>query len=164
MSDLQFRLSANATEEGDCLLWSGARCNGHPAIRIDKKTHLIRRALWKEMHGDIPVGKIITTTCQNILCVERSHVELSTMSELTKKLGSAVMAGPLRSAKIAAAKRISAQARITQDDAQTIRASDDTGTALARRYGISESTVSKIRLGRCRKDFSSPWIGLGGRA
>ena len=63
-------------------------------------------------------------------------------------------------ARIAAAKRASPQAKITQADAAAIRASTEVLRILAERYGICIGTVSKIRRGICRKDFTSPWAGL----
>lgn len=55
MTPLQSRIAPHVTEEGDCLLWRGGCCNGHPAIQIDGGAKLIRRELWKEMHGEIGV-------------------------------------------------------------------------------------------------------------
>jgi hypothetical protein len=73
-----------------------------------------------------------------------------------------IMSGPVRSGRIAATKRIGPQAKITQDDARAIRASDDSGKTLSLRYGISESTVSKIRRNKMRREFEgNVWAGLG---
>lgn len=63
-------------------------------------------------------------------------------------------------ARIAAAKRASKQAKITQADAQAIRASTEPLKAMSERYGISFQTASKIRRGEVRKDFDSPWSAL----
>lgn len=63
-------------------------------------------------------------------------------------------------ARIAAAKRASPQAKITQDDALAIRASTEILRIVAERYKISIGTASKIRRGLMRRDFDSPWAGL----
>lgn len=67
-------------------------------------------------------------------------------------------------AKIAAAKRASPQAKITQEDARAIRESVEPLRVMSERYGIHIGTASKIRRGLCRRDFYSPWTGLGDRA
>ena len=156
---LQDRILAKCIEDGDCLRWTGGCCNGHPAI---SKSTLVRRALWAEKHGPIPPGKIIRCTCETPKCVNLEHFEMTTHKRLATQLGAlGVMSGPVRSANIAATKRAGRQARITQQDARAIRASDEKLSVLSARHGISEATVSKIRLGRVRREFgANPWAGL----
>jgi hypothetical protein len=63
-------------------------------------------------------------------------------------------------ARIAAAKRASKQAKITQADAQAIRASSEPLKQVAARYGIAWGYASRIRRGEVRRDFDSPWSQL----
>lgn len=63
-------------------------------------------------------------------------------------------------ARIAAAKRASPQAKITDADAQAIRESTELLRVLSARHGIAMGTASKIRRGMMRRDFTSPWAGL----
>jgi hypothetical protein len=161
---LQTYVAARVEEDGGCLRWTGTVCNGHPAGALfGKRCVLIRRALWEAANGPIPAGKIIRCTCETPLCVELDHCELTTYQRLGKQLGAmGMMSGPVRSGKIAAAKRVGKQAKITQDQAREIRLSDETGKAAAKRYGISEATVSKIRLGLIRREFTgNVFAGLG---
>jgi hypothetical protein len=151
------------TEDGDCLLWRGACCNGHPSKTMGGKTLLLRRALYAELHGTIPPGRILQPTCGQRRCLNLEHARLTTHKAVALECGAlGLMGGTVRSARIAAAKRAGPQARITQDVARSIFRSDESGAALARRHGITPSHVSKIRLGKARRDFSSPWIALGG--
>lgn len=157
-------IRANTVEDGDCLRWTGACCNGHPGMRGENgKTVLVRRELWQAKHGPIPAGKILRCTCGTPKCVQIEHCTLTTYKRLALQLGAiGVMSGPVRSAKIAAAKRAGKQAKVTQEDVRAIRASDEPVAVLAGRYGVAEATISKYRLGQMRREFeANPWQGLG---
>ena len=147
--------------DAGCMRWTGYCFNGHPAGTIAGKKVLIRRALWEAANGPIPRGRILRCTCETPLCIE--HIELTTHQAVAKKLGAlGAMSGPVRSARIAEVKRNGKQAKISQDDARAIRASDEPLAVLAARHGIAEATVSKIRLGKVRREFvGNPWAGLG---
>ena len=149
-------------EDGDCLRWTGGCCSGHPAMRIDGKTTLLRRAIYVEAHGrPIPAGKILRPTCGMTRCLNREHWKLTTYKAVAIECGAlGLMSGHLRSARIAAVKRAGPQAKITDAQAAAIFVSDEPGAVLAARHGICAGTVSKIRLGQCRRNFASPRAGL----
>lgn len=153
-----------AHEDMDHLIWHASTCNGHPAMRMGDKTVLVRRAIWQELHGDIPAGKIIRVTCGDVLCIAPNHMMLTDYSRLAKSLGSAVMAGPVRSAAIARAKQAKALV-INHDIVREIRTSNLTGVQLSKKHSISQNLVSKVRLHKCWKDWTNnPFMGLGVRA
>jgi hypothetical protein len=156
-------------EDGDCLRWTGL-CYGkrqHPGVCLyspKRKTLLVRRVLWEEANGPIPAGQIIRCTCETPRCVNIEHCDLTTFGKLAKELGAlGIMSGPVRSAKIAATHRERHPlTKCTQEQVREIRASDEPGTVLAARYGVSEATISKYRLGRFRREFGGDvWRGLG---
>lgn len=95
-------------------------------------------------------------------CINIEHCELMTYRKLAKQLGAqGVMSGPVRSAKIAAVKRAGKQAKVSQEAVRAIRASDEPVAVLAERYGVAAATISKYRLGQCRREFTAnPWQGL----
>jgi hypothetical protein len=164
-SHIHQKIQAIAIEEGDCLLWPMSCCNGHPAVSANGKTHLVRRLLWQELHGPIPAGKVITTTCQDKLCVQAGHMVLTTHQKIAAVNGKAgIMSGPLRSARIAAVKRAGHQAKLTDADITRIRTGTETTVQLARALGVSQPHISKVRQHKCRVDFSSPFAGLGARS
>ena len=162
MSKLNEYVDARSTEDGDCLRWTGTVYNGHPGGTIDGKKVLIRRELYEAKHGPIPKGRVIRCTCTTPLCVEEEHFQLSTYKAIAKACGAlGLMSGPVRSARIAATKRASTQAKITQEAARAIRSSDETGAVLAKRHNLSEATISKIRNHQVRREFAgNPWAGL----
>jgi hypothetical protein len=168
LSDFMTHHAERIVEDGDCLRWTGA-CAGktrHPAINTLKprrKTVLVRRLVWEAEKGAIPPGKIIRCNCGTPQCIAIGHLELTTFGKLAKQLGAlGIMSGPVRSANIAAAHRARhPKTKLTQEQVREIRASDEPGTVLAERYGVTESSISKYRLGHCRREYSgNVWQGL----
>ena len=86
----------------------------------------------------------------------------TTYGAIAKECGAlGLMSGPVRSARIAATKRAGTQAKISQDDARAIRASEEPVKVLGERYNIAQATVSKIRLWQVRREFvGNVWAGL----
>ena len=70
--------------------------------------------------------------------------------------------GPARIAKLAAYGRAH-RAKLTLDQARTIRMSDESGTVLAERYSVSRQTVNRIKAGTAWREVSTPFAGLGAR-
>ena len=163
MSDISERLLAKTIEDCDCMLWQHGCSNGHPAARVDGKPMMVRRVVWSEQHGEIPAGRIIRMTCCSARCVNPEHMELTTYQKLGKQLGAmGVMSGPVRSAAIARTKR-QTQGKLTDAAVRDIRTSGETGVSMAQRYGVTQAHVSSIRLHKVRREFSSPFNGLGAR-
>lgn len=160
---LQAYVAARVVEDGDCLRWTGFCFNGHPAGCVGGHKVLIRRALYAAQVGPIPAGKVLACTCDVPLCVVVEHCEPTTYRRIALRCGAqGLMSGLVRSARIAEVKRASSQAKITQADAQAIRASDEPLRVLGDRYGINPATAGRIRNGQARRDFAgNPWIGLG---
>ena len=158
------KISTRSISEGDCLIWQRGCCNGHPAVRHEGKTQLVRRVLWKEVYGAIPTGQILQTTCEDLKCVNPDHLALSTYAKVAKKLGPTVMGGLKRSTNVAKAKRLQPCAKLNPAIVQEIRSGRDTGVVLSKRFGVPESLISKVRLHKCWKDYSSPFAELGARA
>ena len=155
-------LTPHCVDDAGCLVWKRSCCNGHPAMRRDGKTMLVRRVLWEQLKGPIPAGHIVRMTCGSSKCICPEHMECTTYQRVAKQLGAlGIMSGTKRSAAIARAKRKGHQAKLTAEAVQAIRTSDEPGTVLAARYGIAQATVSKVRLGKVWRDFASPWRGLG---
>ena len=166
MTALSAYIAARTVDDGGCLRWIGAAGNGHPSMRVDGRQVLTRRVIVELDSGPIARGKIVRCTCETPLCVAREHLIVTTYRAVATECGRrGLMSGPVRGARIAASKRCSEKAKLTAEAVREIRASTSTGVALARRYKVSESTVSRIRLGRMWREFvGNPWAGLVLRA
>jgi hypothetical protein len=157
------RLIGKTVDDAGCAVWQLSCINGHPATRIGKKTVLVRRAIWEDLHGKIEPGKIVRMTCETEKCIDPDHMELTTYQRLAKQLGAlGIMSGPIRSAKIADTKRAK-YAKLTAEAVREIRSSPESGRAMAKKFDVDEKHISRIRLNHCWKDFTSPFSGLGVR-
>lgn len=162
MKALASYVRARIVDDAGCWRWIGSVCNGHPTGTVAGRKLLIRRAMIEAERGTIPPGHIVRCTCETRLCVHPAHLRMTTYREVARECGAlGLMSGPVRSARIAATKRAGPQARITQEDARAIRASSESLTVLARRYGVSVGFVSQVRRGAVRREFAgNPWAGL----
>jgi hypothetical protein len=151
-----------STEDGDCLRWTGFAYGAHPGGVLGNRKFLVVRALWEAKRGPIPEGRILRCTCDLKMCVNLDHRKLMTRGQLAKVNGAlGLMSGPIRSAKIAAAKRAGPQAKVSDEDVKAIRESDEPGHVLAQRYGVTGSAISKYRLYKTRKEYgTNPFLGL----
>jgi len=153
-------LIGKTIDDAGCAVWKLSCCNGHPAMRKNGKTVLVRRAVWEDENSAIPAGNIVRMTCETKNCITPWHMELTTFSKLGKQMGSlGRMSGPLRSAKIAATKRAK-HSKLTNDDVVEIRSSLETGRAMAVKFGVNETHISRIKRNKCWKDFTNPFSGL----
>lgn len=155
-------LLARCEEVGDCLEWQGGYTgNGHPAVRHNKQNVLARRLAYTLAGHVIKPGHILAMKCNNPRCIDPAHVMQRTEKQHMAHMGrQGRQSDHLRSAKIAATKRASGQAKLTEQQVREIRASQKTNRQLAAEYGINPSRINGIRLGRMWKDFSNPFAGL----
>lgn len=151
-------------ECGDCWEWISSATRDHhkryPQVKIGPGApKLVRRVAWELVRGPIKSGLSISPDCGNPYCVNPAHMACLTESQKSKR---AAKRGTLMTA--AKAKAISdtrrKSAKISVEIAQIIKVSDESGPALAERYGVDRTLVSKIRRGQIWKDYSNPFAGL----
>lgn len=152
------KILSRCVEEGDCLIWQGPFSDSHmPVMHVPghKGVRHVRRVLYRELHGEIPQGKVITPVCGNRACLCPQH-----LNAVTKK----------RSAQIAAKRGAfghPAQIRkglrtklrdswITPEVIEKIKAAPN-GRIAAELTGVSHSHAKNIRNGTARQDYSNPF-------
>ena len=158
-------IHARCTEVGDCWEWQGGTTGtGHPCVRHDGKTVLVRRLVMQLAGRPLRPSDRAMTTCENILCVNEDHLTQRTHRQVMARQGElGKLSEPARTAKIAATQR-TRRGKITMDDARAIRASDETHEQAALRYGIHPSKIASIRQYRCWRELEgNPFVGLGVR-
>ena len=107
-------------------------------------------------------GFIATYTCGNPACVNPDHTGRSTRAQMNRRIMADMntATNTLRIKRIAEVKRRT-DAKLSLDDVSHIRASDEKHEDLAARYGVSNSSIGRIRRGQMWKTFSaSPFDGL----
>lgn len=124
-----------------CWIWNGSlprgadsygRFNGEPAHRF----------AYRLFHGQIADGLVIRHKCDNRRCVNPHHLETGTHADN--------MADAVERKRMASGAR-HPKTKLTAEQVAEIRESSERGIELARRFGVSESTISYIRSGRSWK-------------
>jgi hypothetical protein len=118
-----------------CWLWTAAvSADGYGKITKGRYAH---RVSYELAEGPIPAGQCVCHTCDVRICVNPAHLFLGTRTENNADM--------FRKKRNAVGTR-HPRAKITEDDVRAIRASSEHNGAAAARYGISDSSVSRIRL------------------
>jgi len=143
MKTLEQRFWTKVDKRGseDCWLWIGCKTSiGYGWISLGKKssggTHA-HRAAWTLIRGTIPEGMHILHTCDVRACVNPAHLFLGThqdnMDDMVRK--------GRRTRLMGEANGLS---KLTAPLVRAIRSSSDSQRLIALRYGLNQSTVSRI--------------------
>ncbi len=165
MSDLILRIQGHVVEDGECWNWTGAlqSCGATPVMRWKGKTQAVRRLILLEC-GPNPPGMLGTYTCGNPMCVQPEHVawakRRTVQHRTTQEQG--------HQNKASRNKKISDKARqrskLTHEQALAVREADGNQYEIAARFGISQATVSAIKLGKTWRSYAgNPFAGLRAR-
>jgi hypothetical protein len=126
----------------DCWLWLAGRSGPYGTFCVSKDRHVRAHIFSYEMtHGAVlTYPKVVLHSCDNTLCCNPRHLSVGTQADnmadmVSKRRGSCGKGERHRSAKLA------------ENDVRAIRASSDTNTALAKRYGVKPHTISNVRRG-----------------
>ena len=127
-----------------CWEWKGS-CNqsGYGIFLLPGEQPVrAHRYSYEHFVGPIPDGKIIMHICDNPPCVNPAHLKIGTKAE--------------NNADTAQKRRHHYgtdhwNGRLTTDDVQAIISSPERNCVLAKRYGVHQSHISKIRNGVHRK-------------
>jgi hypothetical protein len=160
MTDLLARLYARCIEEGDCLIWQGSVTDsGMPRVNIDGKNGiLVRRAVYAELHGSIPDGKVITPICGHKRCLAEHHLQAMTVAKsrsISARKGA--YDNPARTIKRVLSLR--ARSHITEEVVDQVRQAETTKQAHLQ-TGVSLSYCHAIRSGDRRAELVTPFSGL----
>lgn len=147
-----------------CWVWHGAgakdgvvHIHAIDHARKTKRTMSGPTAVWNIAHGEAPpAGYVPYRWCGNRLCVNPVHLRLARgQAEVMHRMAcSGRLKGTHLEQRRAAARRGHAAQgmRITPDEVvRQILAAQGNNCAVARRYGVHHSVVSRIRLGQTHK-------------
>lgn len=146
---LEERFWANVAKAGDdqCWLWIASKRGDYGQIVRSGKNgpwDLVHRLSWKMHFGEIPTGLFVLHRCDQPVCVNPSHLFLGTQA-----VNMADMAAKGRRA----VGEKHGCAKLTNQEAQQIRLATGFHEAIAMRFGISRSTVGRIKAGKSWKDM-----------
>lgn len=144
--DLSSRFWGKVEKTESCWIWHGALMKtGYGSIGIDGVTRRAHRVAYELVHGKIPEGMLLRHSCDNPRCVNPAHLTPGTKSEN--------YIDALDRGQIQTGERHH-RAKLTDEDMVMVLASLNAGVqgrVIAKRFGVSESIISKIKLGHRRK-------------
>ena len=134
-------------QENNCWLWTGGtRLNGKGVAyprhhNDDQKSIGAHRFAYELTHGEIPKGMYVCHKCDTPLCVNPDHLFVGThhdnMRDMVQKKRSFTGRGE---SKIGRSK-------LTNEQAQQIRLMQFSQSKIAALFGVSQSTISRIKRG-----------------
>lgn len=124
-----------------CWLWTGAKHNrGYGVMRNAGRNQRATHVAWFFANEEWPApGLVVRHKCDNPGCVRPDHLELGTQKQNVRD---AVSRG--RNAR----GQLCGYARLTDANVVDIRSADGSQRAIGDKFGVSQSMVSAIRLGK----------------
>ncbi len=140
------RWGANVERSEGCWRWRGTlRGDGYGVINAGKeggyKILRAHRVAYEHFVGPIPEELEMRHLCHNRECVNPEHLAVGTRADNMRDMVEAGRWGdhpPMRGAG-------NGNSKLTDSKVLAIRASGEPGVVLARRFGVSGTTVSQVR-------------------
>jgi len=121
-----------------CWLWPGHTTNGYGTTSFEGRNRLTHRLAWELAAGPIPKGLHVCHRCDVRACCAPWHFFLGTAADNE--------ADKVRKGRQAYGER-NGCAKLTAEQAARIRSSNRSGVSLAREFGVTPTTICKIRRG-----------------
>ena len=144
------RFEAKYTRGPGCWLWTGALRNGYGQFWLRRRMPRAHRLSYRYHVGPIPDGLCVLHNCpggDNPACVNPAHLWLGTQADNMRDM--AAKGRSSRAPTMFGEEHV--DAKLTTNDVRAIRRGLAAGTyqrELAATYGVSESSVSRIKTGR----------------
>lgn len=132
---------SKATESG-CIVWTGStdKC-GYGRIWANGRLESAHRASYEAHIGKIPEGLCVLHRCDNPPCINPSHLFLGTpLDNSNDKIAKG------RNRKAAGERHW--KAKLTYLQVEAIRNESGVQDLIAKKYGVSQATVSRIKIGK----------------
>lgn len=135
---------------GSCWVWTGALSQGYGRIwdRDQQRPRQATHVSYEMHHGPVE-DKFVCHSCDNRACVNPDHLFLGTQKENLDDMRAKGRDIEGRSVRVRGAQHV--QAKLTEEQALEIIATPNTwgsGTALARKFGVSKGLIGHVRSGR----------------
>lgn len=157
----RFNEKYKVNDQTGCWEWTGALTDGYGVINAGGDSGPIRahRVSFELFVGKIPDGNgyhgtCVLHRCDNPKCVNPEHLFLGTNADNVADMDakgrrvSTPRRGPLKDKSGMRRGSAHPAAKLDEEQVAEIRASAMDGQSLADRYGVSKTTISRIRLGK----------------
>lgn len=130
----------------ECWEWTGSTRTGYGAIYVNGSTISAHRYSYELANGPIPQsdgyhGTCVLHICDNRKCVNPAHLFLGSAAD-----NNADKASKGRARSRAQKGERNGQSKLTADIVRQIRAADGPQRSIAKRFGVAQATVGRIRL------------------
>jgi hypothetical protein len=133
----RFWLRVDVRGPDDCWIWKrGRTAAGYGQFGIAQRKGYAHRFSWIIANGPIPAGMHILHRCDNPPCVNPAHLLLGTHDENMKDAARKGRVHP---------GELHGMAKLTDAAVREIRGSTEYLYVLAQRYGVSISSVARVR-------------------
>jgi len=79
-------LFSRRRQEGDCIIWTGPRdSEGYGRIKLRGQVWLVHRLIHEILLGHVPTDLVVHHGCENRLCCNPEHFELSTNADNVRR-------------------------------------------------------------------------------
>lgn len=133
-------------KNGECWEWKGGRTKNGYGTHRGTTAH---RCAYEAVNGVIPAGMVVMHTCDNPPCINPAHLKLGTQQENLADMHRKGRAGDCRNFG-----EKHGRCKLKTEDVAAIRAEYAKGGvsqwALAHKYGIKQTQVSRIIRGEAR--------------
>ena len=145
MTPAQERIWNNCIPEPNsgCWLWLGAMTAGYGSIWDGIRNEKTHRFSWRAFRGEIADGLFVCHRCDTRLCVNPEHLFLGSPKDNVHDAINKKRFDPTH--KIRLRGETHQNAKLSDESVRAIRNSSDTGVALSRIYGVSDSVISAVR-------------------
>jgi hypothetical protein len=130
-----------------CTLWlEGLNRTGYGRLRWDGKAQLAHRLAWLACHGSIPKGLCILHRCDNPGCINPDHLRVGSQADNTADMQARNRSTAGRSRPDAWGEG-NGNARHSQQTIEAVRLAAGTHAEIARRFGVSKTSVGYVKRG-----------------
>jgi len=146
MDDKKFWQNVKVTDdENDCWEWQKGRfSNGYGMVGLDYgKTGSAHKYTYELCYGEVPLGKVITHSCDNRLCCNPLHLKAMTSRENTQDM---ILKGRMKIGNHIG--ECNGNATLTENDIISILHSIKKGinnSVIATMFNVNPSAISKIK-------------------
>ena len=138
---LEERFWSKVQKMDGCWQWKAQLFpNGYGSFLFRGRKVKAHRIVWKLTYGEIPEGMKVCHHCDNRACMNPEHLFLGTQRDNIRDMMAKGRSSTVGAPQIGEANR---NARLTQEQVQTIRNSALRGKTLAELYSISLSQIYK---------------------
>ena len=138
----------------DCMEWVGFYCTGGrmPAVRHNRQSTSVRRIIAEALGANVK-GRRILMSCGNFRCVCPEHYKVMSSRDALRVV--ARMGNEANKTKTTPNPGNVKRRKLTDDQVNYIRTSDESSFVLAPKFGVSRTVITAIRRGELYRDVGA---------